>query len=133
MERNHKVQVEDIFVRRHGDECGHSVSFYQVVRLKGKTMAEISEIECKFVIDESCDEARSQCRVFPKKDAFYEKTAILSVRALTDEEDGENCLRTIEKDRYMREWLFPYKENHMYHISGYDGRYIIEKYGLTRE
>ena len=138
-ERNHNVQIGDIFVESFTDECGHTTEFFQVLRLRGKTLVEISAIKSEFFVDETCDKARWQCKTKPKKDCFYDKTKFEVLRAYM--EDNGSFLRTIahkDEDGYIRtnsyNYLFPYNpKKRSYCISGYTGRYIIEKYNLLPE
>lgn len=132
MERNHTVQVGDIFAERATDECGSSTSFYQVVRLRGKTLADVSLIGCDFYIDETCDSARSQCRAFPKKDHFYDESNITTTRVYYSETFKEYSLHTVEtkENRHFRRYFYLYHPENIYCFSGYDGRFIIDKLGL---
>lgn len=132
MKRNHTVQVGDIFTHSFSGECGSSTSYYQVVQLRGKTLADICQIGCDFLIDETCDPARSQCRVFPKKDEFYNKANIITTRVAPLSSESGYCLQSVltREDRYFRKYYFPYDPKELHRISGYDGRYVTDKLGL---
>ena len=132
MERKHTVQVGDIFTFSFTGECGSSTSFYQVVRLRGKTLVDICQIGCDFLIDETCDPARSQCRAYPQKDDFYDESDVVATRAYFSTCGNEYCLQTIvSKDNpNFRKYHYPYRAEHIYRFSGYNGQFIIDRLGL---
>ena len=132
MERNHTIQVGDIFTGSSRGECGSSTTFYQVMRLRGKTLVDISPIGCSFCVDDTCDPARSQCRAYPKKDHFYDESNIIVTRAYFSTYGKEYCLQTVitKENPRLREYFHPYKPEEIHRFSGYDGQFIIDRLGL---
>lgn len=130
MERNHNVQVGDIFSISSTDETGHSCGFVQVTKLKGKTMVEYSAILKECFVDETCDEALWECKVRPLRGAFRNLNEFFPAKVYQSTLDGKDYLRQPGK---WGDFLFPYdEEKYNYRLSGYVGCYAREKMGTEK-
>ena len=131
MERNHNVQIGDIFSISSTDEVGHNCSFVEVVHLKGKTMVEYAAIQQECYVDETCDDARSECKVRPLPGQFRERNQFFSARVYQSTLDGEECLRQPGK---WGKSLYPYnEEKYHYSITGYTGAYARDRMGTEKK
>lgn len=122
MERNHNVQVGDIFVKNSSFELYSAYTFCQVVRLKGKTMVECRELRREYWVEEGCCEYHMECLVKPLPGRFVPEDDISVYRVylnepLGPEDKAEYCLHTV--GGYFRDYLHPYKEERKYTCSGY--------------
>lgn len=122
MERNHNVQVGDIFVKSSSFELYSAYTFCQVVRLKGKTMVECRELRREYRVDENCREHLMECLVKPLPDRFVPDEDICVYRVylnepLRPEDEAKYCLHTV--GGYFRDYLYPYNETRDYTCSGY--------------
>ena len=130
MERNHSVQVGDIFFHSSTDEVSHSCGFVEVVRLKGKTMVEFAEIRQECYVDETCDEAVWECKVRPLPGQFRDREQIFSARVYRSSLDGEEFLHTPGK---WGKCLFPYDKKHHYSLTGYSGGHVRARMGPEKK
>jgi len=122
MERNHNVKVGDVFVKSTSFELYSAYTFYQVVRLKGKTMVECMELRREYWVNETCSELNYECMVRPligQPDPEAKACAfrVYLSEPLRPEDEAEYRLHTV--GGYFREYLYPYKECREYTCSGY--------------
>lgn len=114
MERNHSVQLGDIFVEYHYMDGDYSYSFYQVVKLRGKTQVALACIGSAYVLDELC-ERNKECLQVPVPMKEIPPDAELIVRKVRDGSDGKPWI-----------WLNPgwdgsislYDKKQRYEVSG---------------
>jgi len=131
MERNHNVQVGDIFEHSSTSETGHSCGFVQVVKLRGKTMVDYTPIRMECYVDETCDEARWECRVRPLPGQFSDPEQVFAARVYRSNLDGEECLS--QPGRWGK-LLYPYdEEKYRYKVTGYDGAYVRDRMGPEKK
>jgi len=122
MERNHTVQIGDIFEKSTGFEMYSSHSFYQVVRLKGKTMVECRKLCREYLVDESCNSNIQECIVKPLPGQFDPEDELHVFRVYgstigVPEGEIAYCLHTV--GGYFRDYLYPYHENKQFTCTGY--------------
>ena len=131
MERNHNVQVGDVFEYSSTSETGHSCGFVQVVKLRGKTMVDYTPIQMECYVDETCDEARWECKVRPLPGQFRDPERVSSARAYQSSLDGSEYLRQPGK---FGKYLYPYDgEKYDYRLTGYAGCYARDRMGSEKK
>lgn len=124
IELKHPVRVGDIFVKSDTDEDGHSVGFYEVVRLKGKTMAELRCIKSECLIeDERCQRDESCCEVRPLPGQFYNTSpdGIIVTKVYYDPDDEWEKLYLSRYGRGLSGFYSPYDPDDTYYETGYWG------------
>ena len=123
MERAHPIQVGDIFEYGSSDECGYLASFYEVVRLKGKTMVELKRIESEYYLDERCREDENRCAVRPLAVQFCRSdSAEIVVAKVKWEPDSPQPWRTVtlkpRGERDWRCWMYLCLPEKMHYVTG---------------
>lgn len=128
---NENIQIGDIFVDKSSSEEGSSVSFYQVVGKRGKTLVELRRLEVEHYFDESCKPEQWKIMVRPLPGQFREKSEVFTTRACDSDSLSDQWLkRKAEGGRYYY-YFSKMREGSVYYYGGWDAAYCIA--ALERE
>lgn len=126
---NEKIQIGDIFEHSCSTEDDHSVSFYQVVGKRGKTLVELRLLETEYYFDEKCNPAWPEIRVRPLPGQFYKNQEMFTVRTSSPYRPGYgeprelHCLSGIGERNWM--WYCEFEEARVYTESGWCAGNVI--------
>lgn len=104
---NENIHIGNIFKETFRDECGSDCAFYQVVRKRAKTRAELRSIRGEHSVDENCNPGLGQVWAHPLPGQFLEDAEIMTVGGcMPSDIDGRNWLHGRGEDGMSKVELY---------------------------